>query len=207
MIHYNNYNAAQAAGEGSRSLPAGGYVAQIVGAIMTETRKTHEPMLEVRIEILEGEFRGIFNSKVQQPGTWPNAGIYRLPLPSDPNVAADDFRLSRLKGLITSIEESNQNFRWRDDERDLRGKIVGVVYRDEEFFSERDGQKHVSAKPYYFCSVNRIRTGDFQIPKPRLLEENAQARPNTYTSVPQDAGFGDFVPVDSSINGDKDLPF
>lgn len=207
MIHYNNYNAAQAAGEGSRSLPAGGYVAQIQMAVMTETRKTHEPMLEVRIEILEGEFRGIFNSKVQQPGTWPNAGIYRLPLPSDPNVSADDFRLSRLKGLITSIEESNQNFRWRDDERDLRGKIVGVVYRDEEFISERDGSKHVSAKPYYFCSANRIRTGDFQIPKPKLLEENAQARPNVYTSVPQDAGFGEFQPVDASITGDKDLPF
>lgn len=206
MIHYNNYNAAKAAEGPGRSLPAGGYVAQIVSAAMGETQK-HDPMLIVRLEILEGEFRGIFNSKVQSPGTWPAAGTYYLPLSSDPNVSPDDFRLRQLKGFITAVEESNQGFRWREDERDLRGRIVGVVYRDEEFIGRQDGQKHVNAKPCYTCSANRIRTGDFQIPRPKLLIENAQARPQTYTSVPQDAGFGEFQPVDAAINGDKDLPF
>lgn len=203
MIHYNNYNQAQAAGQGSRSLPAGGYVAQIQIAIYTESRNG-SPMLEVRLEIVEGEYKGIFNSKVQNPGTWPNAGTYRLTLPDDPNAAPDDWRLQRFKGLITAVEESNSSFRWRDDERALRGCFVGVLYRDEEFISQQDGQKHVSAKPAFFCSAARIRSGDFTVPRPKILQETAMQRPQTYTSVPQDAGF---MPVETTINGDKDLPF
>ena len=161
-------------------------------------------MLEVRIEIAEGEFRGIFTERVQTPGTWPNAGTYRLPLPEDPNAAPDDWRLQRLKGMVTSVEESNPGFKWRDDERDLRGRFVGVLYRDEDFLGREDGQKHISAKPAFFCSVARIRSGDYTIPRPRLLQENAMHTADTYTSVPRDAGF---IPVESAINGDKDLPF
>lgn len=203
MLHYNNFGNAQAPGQGSRALPAGGYVAQIVGAVLTESQR-HTPMLEVRIEIAEGEYRGIFTERVQTPGTWPNAGTYRLPLPEDPNAAPDDWRLQRLKGMVTSVEESNPGFKWRDDERDLRGRFVGVLYRDEEFLGREDGQKHISAKPAFFCSVARIRSGDFTIPRPRLLQENAMQTADTYTSVPRDAGF---IPVESAINGDKDLPF
>lgn len=201
---YANFNAAQAAGQGSRALPAGGYVAQIVGAVYTESREKHLPMIEIRLEIAEGEFRGIFNSKVQTPGTWPNAGTYRLMLPEDQNVAADDWKLRNYKALITAVQESNSAFRWNNDERALRGQYVGVLYRDEEFISQQDGQKHVSAKPAFFCSIGRIRSGDFTIPKPKLLQENAMQRPQTYTSVPNDA---DFTPVEATINGDKDLPF
>ena len=202
--NYTNYNNAQAAGQGSRSLPAGGYVAQIVGAVYTESREKHLPMIEIRLEIAEGEYKGIFMNKVQQPGTWPNAGIYRLMLPEDQNVAADDWRLRNYKGLITAVEESNSRFRWTNDERTLRGCFVGVLYRDEEFISQQDGQKHVSAKPAFFCSAQRIRSGDFTIPRPKLIQENAMQRPQTYTSVPQDM---EFTPVDTGINGDKDLPF
>lgn len=201
---YNNYNAAQVQETSSRSLPAGGYVAQIVSAVFTESRTKHLPMLEIRLDIVEGEYRGIFHSKVQQAGTWPNAGTYRLVLPEDPNVAADDWRLRNYKALITAVEESNNRFRFMNDERALRGCFVGVLYRDEEFIGQQDGQKHVSAKPAFFCSANRIRTGDFTIPRPKLLQESAMQRPQTYTSVPQDA---EFTPVEASINGDKDLPF
>lgn len=203
MLHYNNFNSAQAPGQTSRALPAGGYVAQIVSALFTESRNG-SPMLEIRLEIAEGEFRGIFNSRVQNPGTWPNAGTYRLTLPEDQNAAPDDWRLQRLKGVVTAVEESNSGFKWRDDERDLRGRFVGVLYRDEEFIGREDGQKHVSAKPAFFCSAQRIRSGDFTIPRPKVLQENAMQTPAAYTSVPQDAGF---VPVETALNGDKDLPF
>lgn len=209
MIHYSNFDKVQTQeqGTGVRSLPAGGYVAQIVGAVLTETRNTHEPMIEIRLEIAEGEYKGIFQSKVQTPGTWPFNGTYRLSLPADPNASADDWRLQRFKGIISAVSESNKGFRWADDERALRGRFVGVLFRDEEFIGQQDGQPHTSSKPFVFCSVDRIRRGDFQVPKPKRLQENAQAKPQTYTSVPQDAGFGDFVPVETAINGDKDLPF
>ena len=205
MLHYNNLNDAQASGAGSRSVPAGGYVAQIVSALYTETRN-RAPMLEIRLEIAEGEYKGIFKSKVQSAGTWSNAGTLRLVLPEDPNASPDDWRLQRLKGLITAAEESNPGYAWNDDERTLRGRFIGILYRDEEFIGQ-DGNKHISAKPAFPCSAARIRSGDFTIPRPKLLQENAQAHPATYTSVPQDAGFGDFVPVDTTITGDKDLPF
>lgn len=207
MIHYNNLNNAQATEAGSRSLPAGGYVAQIVGAVQTESAEKHTPLLEIRLEIAEGEYKGIFSAKVQTPGTWPNAGTYRLPLPEDQNIPADDWRLQRLAGIVTAVTESNPGFVWRDEERDLRGRFVGVLYRDEEFIGRQDGEKHVSAKPAFFCSADRIRRGDFQVPKPKLIREDAQARPATYTSVPRDAGFGEFTPVEATVSGDKDLPF
>lgn len=206
MIHYSNFEKAQAAGAGTRYLPAGAYVAQIVNAVLTESQK-HEPMLEIRLEIAEGDYKGIFTSKVQTPGTWPGSGTYRLTLPSDPNAAPDDWRLKRLKGLITSVTESNSRFRWNEDERTLRGCFVGVIFREEEFVSDHDGQIHTATKPYVFCSAGTVRAGNVAIPAPKRLQENAQARPQTYTSVPQDAGFGEFKPVEAPINGDKDLPF
>lgn len=201
MIHYNNFNSAQAAGQGQRSLPAGGYIAQIQMAVYTESRNG-SPMLEVRLDIADGEYKGIFASKVQTAGTWANAGTYRLTLPTDPNAPADDWRLQRLKGFITAVEESNPSYKWRDDERTLRGQFVGILYRDEEYIGT-DGKKHISAKPAFFCSVQRIRSGQFSIPRPKILTETAVNTPQTYSSVPQD----EFMPVETAISGDKDLPF
>lgn len=201
MIHYNNFNNAQAAGQGQMSLPAGGYIAQIQMAVYTESRNG-SPMLEVRLDIADGEYKGIFASKVQTAGTWANAGTYRLTLPTDPNAPADDWRLQRLKGFITAIEESNPSYKWRDDERTLRGQFVGILYRDEEYIGT-DGKKHVSAKPAFFCSVQRIRSGQFSIPRPKILTETAVNTPQTYSSVPQE----EFMPVETAISGDKDLPF
>ncbi len=206
MLHFSNFDKAQAAGTAGRKLPAGAYVAQIVSAVLTESQK-HEPMLEIRLEIAEGDYKGLFSSMVQTPGTWPGSGTYRLTLPTDPNAAPDDWRLRRLKGLITSVTESNNGFRWNEDERTLRGRFVGVLYREEEFVGQQDGQIHTTTKPYVFCSVGTVRAGNIAIPAPKRLQENAQARPQMYTSVPQDAGFGEFQPVEAPINGDKDLPF
>lgn len=200
MIHYNNLHNAQASGQSSRSLPAGGYIAQIQSVRETVT-KTGAPMLVINIDIADGEYKGIMRSKVNGD-KWPNVGIFRMMLPPDQNAPADDWRLSRLKGFINAVAESNPSFTWRDDERAFRGQYVGVLYQDEEYIGT-DGNKHVSAKPAFWCSTERIRSGDYTTPRPKILAETAVSTPQTYTSIPQD----DFMPVESAIGGDTDLPF
>lgn len=201
MIRYNNLSKAQTAGQTNRVLPAGGYVAQIQSVAYTESR-SGLPMLEIRLEIAEGEYKGIFVSKVQTAGSWPANGIFRMLLPADANAPADDWRLQRLKGFLTAVEESNAGFVWKDDEYALRGKYVGILYRDEEFIGQ-DGLKHSSAKPAFFCSTQRIRTGNFTIPRPKIIAETAVDTPQAFTSVPEDT----FTPIETAVSGDKDLPF
>lgn len=202
MLHYSNFNSVKGADAGSRNLPAGGYVAQIVSATFTQSRNGF-PMLEIWLDIADGEYKGIFTAKATVPGMWNNAGIYRLTLPTDVNAPATDWRLQRLKGLITAVEESNSGFAWRDDERALKGQLVGVLYREEQFIGQQDGKLHSIAKPAFFCSVNRIRSGDFTVPRAKMLPENAMMEPAENTTYFNN----DFRPVEAPINGDKDLPF
>lgn len=202
MRMYNNYGRAEAmSNEGFQKLPAGGYV---MGIVLAEevTTSTNKLALRLKLDIAEGEYRGFFTKQYNQDTRQDKkyGCYYYIMEPENPNCAADDPVLRRMKGAIKAIEESNHGFNFEAtgfNERTLTGKLIGGLFRREEFVN-RKGNSAWSTKCTTLISAEKIRSGDFTVPADKNLEVN-QTAANTYSN---DA----FVPVDPA-EGDKDLPF
>lgn len=89
--------------------------------------------------------------------------------------------------MIKAIEDSN-NFTWNFDERELRGKRIGMIYREEEFVTMQ-GEVKTTVKPAWARSVATIERG-VDIPEIKRLAD----RPVPPVSA--------FTPAD-----EEDLPF
>lgn len=102
-----------------------------------------------------------------------------------------------LKGMITAIENSNSGFKfnWDDpqNEKLLAGKLVGVVFGEEEYM--HDQEVKTAVKPFWMCSVDKIREG-VEIPKKKTLK-------------PQQDLMGGYLDEDFHLipEGDDDVPF
>lgn len=223
MQQYRNWNNVQAAGE-FKALKPGGYILQIKAA-REEMSKNNNPMLVIAFDIAEGEFKGYYNDLFAKNRKWPNGGVYRIMLPVDNGSEDDNKQMSKLKGFINAVAESNRNYNpneyWNIEQ--LKGKLIGGLFRREEYENQK-GERKWTTKLAWPCSVPRIKSGDFEVPEERPLPEQnntgyggfpqAPANsypPNPYANSPiaQDDPFGGqqgFVPVDD-IESDEDLPF
>lgn len=158
-----NYEETQAYTGESRQLPAGLYVCQIVMAI--EEERNGSRILAVAFDIAEGEYKGFYKQRydanTDENKKWP--AIHRQ-FVEDREGSCNPF----FKGLITSIEESNPNFKWNWEESTLKGKKFGAIMGREEFLTN-DGQKKMATKlcdscmhyapKYYFCEKLCIKVG------------------------------------------------
>ena len=95
----------------------------------------------------------------------------------------------KFKGLITSVEASNNGFKFSFNEQELVNKKVGFVFREEEFEGQ-DGEVHNTVKPFYALSYDKVEQA--KIPNPKKLQEKGEA-------------FEDFV--NSVASDNDDLPF
>ena len=138
-----NYEETQAYTGESRQLPAGLYVCQIVMAI--EEERNGSRILAVAFDIAEGEYKGFYKQRydanTDENKKWP--AIHRQ-FVEDRDGSCNPF----FKGLITSIEESNPNFKWNWEESTLKGKKFGAIMGREEFLTN-DGQKKMATKVFY----------------------------------------------------------
>ena len=103
--------------------------------------------------------------------------------------------------MITAIEHSNPgfHFNWDDpqNERTLTGKLVGVVFGEEEYLNDKN-EKKKATKPFWMCSVDKIREG-VEAPRPRLLEKQNSAPVNN-NEIPFD------FDQDFALLPDDDVP-
>lgn len=214
MQQYRNWDNVQAAGEFKR-LEAGGYVLKIK-AVKEETSRNGNQMLSIAFDIAEGERAGYYSdlfAKDNKPNKkWPNNGIHRIVLPTDDGSEEDNKKMSRLKGFINAVAESNRNY---DPKKyyqlaQLNGKIVGGIFRREEY-ENQNGERKWTTKLAWTCSAQKIREGDFEVPADKPLETDSTgfsmfppAPQNPYQGPTDNAGF---MPIDDAIEGDEDLPF
>jgi len=174
----NGYSDVQARTGMREQLPAGGQVCRIRGA-REETNNGYW-QLAIAFDVHEGEYAGFFDRRYKddvQTGRdkWPAAGTHRVFVMDYHNREQCS---AEFKGLITSVEESNPGFvmQWGDGtERSLIGKLVGIVFREEEFMLQDGSGVGVATKPMYACSVQRIRDG-VKTPKRKLVSGTGQAR-------------------------------
>ena len=185
--------AAAYDGSGER-LPAGGYICKILKARCEYTQSGSEQLV-LALDIMEGDFAGFakrqFESrKANNPNaTWPC--IFK------------QFTLDRegqtspyFKGMLKSIEESNAGYKWNWQEATLANKMIGMIFREEEFLAQ-DGTIKTAVKPAFPRSVERIRNG-VDVPEIKRLN-NAQGNATAPNNTMQNTGFTE---VD-----DDELPF
>lgn len=176
----------------SEPLPAGGYVAKILNAKVEEY--SWGEVLVISFDIAEGEYKDFFSKQykenTREDKKWK--GNFRLTVPNEGNQYFDSQKRT-FGNAIWAIEESNPSFRWAWDENALKGKMVGVLFRDREW--EIEGKTGMTTEACTFVSVEDVRTNNFKMPKPKML--------NKTTS--QTASNSNFAVID---DGDlSDLPF
>ena len=173
----------------SEPLPAGGYVAKILNAKVEEYSWGEK--LVISFDIAEGEYKDFFSKQykenTREDKKWK--GNFRLTVPNEGNKYFDSQKRT-FGNAIWAIEESNPSFRWAWDENALKGKMVGVLFRDREW--EIEGKTGMTTEACTFVSVEDVRTNNFKMPKPKMLNKAAsQAANNSNFTVIDDGDLSD----------------
>lgn len=171
MEKLDNYEAAQALTGEFETLKPGGYICKIISA-KEAVSSTNKKMLVLAIDVAEGEHAGIFSRRYQElrndtsrdPSKevkYPSSGVYRQMLEGEKAAGY-------LKGLMTSLEASNPNFKWDWDEKKLAGLKCGAVFGEEEYL-KMDGSVGVSCKVKFIRTTKCIEDGNYKIPELKKL--------------------------------------
>ena len=125
------------------------------------------------LDIHEGEFKGFydndFKNNTNQDKKWK--GVLRVWLPKDDGSEKDEWTKSAFKGMVTAFEKSNPGYQWNWDEASLVGKLIGVLFRNEEWeWEDRHGW---TVRPFKTISVDRVREGDFTLPADKPLKNKS----------------------------------
>lgn len=187
MEKVQGYEEAQAITGEYERLNAGGYICKIISA-KEEKSKSGKRMLVLALDIAEGDkkdfFRNRFNDNSNPDKKWPAGAIYRQMLEGE---KAAGF----LKGLMTSLEASNDGFKWDWDEKKLANLKCGAIFGEEEY-EKMDGSVGTTTKVKFIRTIKAIQDGNFKVPELKKLPEKGEA-------------FEDFV---NSVTSDNDdLPF
>lgn len=122
MRPINNYdNVKPNYGGSGRKEEPGGYIVKIT-FVEDNPKKEY---LRIEWDYVDDDLAGAHRECYDSYGFWP-APLFR----SYKEKAAGMF-----KAFIESVEKSNEGFVWNWNERDLVGKWVGVVTREEEYTS------------------------------------------------------------------------
>ena len=150
----------------SEPLPAGGYVAKILNAKVEEYSWGEK--LVISFDIAEGEYKDFFskqyNENTREDKKWK--GNFRLTVPNEGNQYFDSQKRT-FGNAIWAIEDSNSGYHWDWNESALKGKTVGVLFRNYEY--DVDGRQGWSTECCTFVSVEDVRTGNFKHPKDKPL--------------------------------------
>ena len=195
MKPYNGFKAQKSAGA-REILPAGGYVCRIDGA-KVETYKTRNggtmETLIWAIEVIEGEHAGFwkkdFDSQTGEDKKW--RGTMRINLPKDDGSEQDSWTKRTFENAMWALEDSNPGYTWDWDEKKLKGKIVGIIYRNREW--EYNGNTGWTTEAGGVTSADDIRNGKFKPLKDKPLKNKSNQNNNSSSS------FSDL--------SDGDLPF
>lgn len=135
-------------------------------------------------------------------------GFHRISVPTDDS---EDFIKSNFKAFTTSIEESNQGYKWNWEENTLIGKVFGGIFGYEEFVAQ-DGTTIPLTKIRYVRSTNKIE--ETPIPKVKMAdktlmeyEDYIEMRKNERKNN-EDKNASNTSSFDSgNISDNDDLPF
>lgn len=179
-------------------LPAGLYICIVKQVNIRQDAGGREQVV-LLFDIAEGEQKGFyqrqFDSRRQQDSNAKWSGVYRQHTHDRDGQSANPW----FKGMICSIEKSNNGYRWDWNEKGLVGKRFGGIFGREEFLAS-DGEKKMSTKLLQIRSIDGLKTAT--VPEDKLLPEGP-ATPETAKTP--DPGMDGFMSIPDGI--DEELPF
>lgn len=106
--------------------------------------------------------------------------------------------MRRFKTVMNAFEDSNKGYRFDWDEKKLKGLLIGALFNNKEY--EFNGRHGFFTNCHSLVTVEKIRSGKFEIPADTLLKNNGQ----------QSGGYGKpdadgFMNIPDGI--DEELPF
>ena len=168
MKQYADFKAEKTA-SGRELLPVGGYVCEIKRA--KEESYSWGSRLVLAIEVIEGEYAGFwkrdFDNNTRDDKKW--RGIFRINCPTDDGSEQDSWTKRKFGNFIWAVQESNPGYVWNWDEKTLKGKKIGLIYRNFEW--EMDGKTGWSTEAGGAISVDDCRNGKFKLLKDRPLKD------------------------------------
>ena len=192
MNKFTNWENVKASTE-KEILPKGGYVVKILDAKQVDYDWGSK--LEVSVDIIEGEFKDFYandyRAQQQEDKKWK--GVLRQYIAKDDGSEKDEWTKSSFKAMTDSIEDSNSGYHWDWNEAQLKGKIVGCLFRLEEW--DYDGKTGFATHCFKFIPAENIRNGKLKIPKDKFLAGNSTV---SYSSGP-DTGSIEDVPSDDTL--------
>lgn len=180
-----NWDNTQALDGSFEQMTPGGHICSITGA-RVEVNDYGSEQLVLALDVQEGsKYDGFYAKQFKdrqardQNAKWPC--VFRQFTLTKEGDASPYF-----KGLIKCVEESNLGYKWNWHEATLKDKMIGVVFREEEFETQ-DGEIKTTIRPAFIRSVARIREG-VDVPEIKRLDGSkggASAKPG-FTQVDDD---------------------
>ena len=182
-----------------RGLPIGAYECVIMDARVNHNEQSGKDTFKVSVDIASGEFKDYFRKMYENDTRidrkWNNNAVKYLSYTGD-NVAY-------FKGFITTVENSNDNYKWDWDETKLKGKKVCGVFQYEEY-EKQDGTKGIKVRLNKFRSLDKLKEIE--------VSDSIKMLDGTYTSyddymekVEEKKPFSDFGNI-VEVSA-EDLPF
>lgn len=159
-------------------LEPGGY---ICGITSVEDFPDKE-YLRFEFDIAEGENKNHFRQLNESKGFWGASFIKSY----------KEKALSFFKQMLVCFEKSNAGFKFVDDEKTFKRKLIGLVLSEEEYL-KNSGEVGIRLYVSSFKTVDEIRNGDFKVEPLKTLSGSSSSPSAGYTDIPD---------VD-----DDDLPF
>jgi hypothetical protein len=154
---------------------------------------------------VEGEFKGFFDNdfKANTNANKKWKGVLRQFIPKDDGSEKDEWTKSSFKGMVTAFEKSNPGYQWNWDEASLSGKVVGILFRNEEW--EYENKTGWAVRPFRAISIDSVRSGDFTLPNDKPLKNKTAAASgynDNFNAL--NSRMNDFAELDDD---DDELPF
>ena len=154
-----------------KALPKGGYVVKIKGA--TVKNNSVGQYVEVYADIAEGEYAGYFTKDYENQQGEDKKWHCRffLNVPKDDGSEKDGWTKRHFKTFTEALEESNPGYHFDWDESKFKGLLIGGLFNIRQY-KKNDGSIGESTDFAQVTSVDKIRSGDFSLPKDKLLESS-----------------------------------
>lgn len=189
MQQLKGFEKAKVITGGIPQLPKGGYIAKILDC--KEESKNGYSWLAFSFDIAEGEHKGHFaeqyRANTNENKKW--RGTYNAFIPDEASQYYEE-NLNKFKTMIANIEESNPGYHWDWDETKLKGKLIGVIFGEKEFKTEK-GDVIIVTECRGIRSVDCIKNGKFKMPALKTLNgapsvSTTNASTNAFAAVDDD---------------------
>lgn len=166
-------------------LPKGNYVCKIM-SVAEHTSKAGKAMIKIAFDIAEGDYKDFYLKKFEadkkEDKKWPADAVYYMTIPFD---GCDSFIIDNYDTFWANVEYSNNGYVFSGDEKTVRGKTFGGIFRIEQSQSN-SGQIYDHTRLYKTSIAQDIRDGKVTfVPKDKLLDSSASAGSDDFMGVPE----------------------